>query len=68
MLLLDTFENAISSKKFHEKQNYEKLEHIWEVRKQNLLKTTLFTSKINNISISRSRNYRQSKNEILKLQ
>ena len=68
MLLLNKFENAISGKKFHEKQNYEKLEHIWEVKKQNLLKTTLFTSKITNISISRSRNYRQSKNEILKLQ
>ena len=68
MLLLDTFENAISGKKFHEKQNYEKLEHIWEVRKQNLLKTTLFTSKITNISISRFRDHRQSENEILKLQ
>ena len=31
-------ENVISDIKFHDKQNYEKLEHIWKVKKQNLLK------------------------------
>ena len=29
-----------------DKENYEKLDHIWLAKKQYLLKTTLFTSKI----------------------
>ena len=37
------------------------------VKKQNLLKTTSFKFKVTNISISRSKDHRQSKNEILKL-
>lgn len=50
-----------------DKENYEKLDHIWLAKKQYLLKTTLFTSVVTNISISCSRDHRQNKNKTLKL-
>ena len=62
------FENVISGIKLYDKQNHEKLEHIWYIKKQYFLKTALFISKKTNISISRSRDNLQSKIEILKLQ